>query len=157
MEKTNKYVVFSLDDQKFALPLASVERVVQVVEISPLAKAPDYIMGIINFHGEIVPVVNVRLLFNLSKKEINLSDKLIIAKTAMRSVALLVDSMGDMIEKADKEIAKSEKILLETRHVKGILRLNSGVVLLHDLDKLLTNDEVKLLKEALSKQKRRDK
>ena len=157
MKKINKYFVFGVSDQMFALALPFVEKVIQVVEITPLPKSPEHIFGIIDYHGQIIPVVNMRILFGLPEKEIELSDYLIITKTETRLVALLIDFIDDTIEKADEEIGKSENFLLETRHVKGILKLNDGAVLIHDLDQLLTSDEVKLLKAALIKQKENNK
>ena len=157
MKKLNKLVVFHLDDQLFALSLPTVDRVVRIVEITSLPKAPDYIKGIINFHGEIIPVVNIRMLFNLPEREIELSDQLIIAKTSMRTVALWVDSIDEVIEMADEDIVKSEKILLGIDYVEGVFKLDNGIVLIHDLDQFLTIEEISLLKAALKKQREKEK
>ena len=156
-DNQKKLVVFWLDKQRFALQLSTVERVVRIVEITPLPKAPDYIKGIINFHGEIIPVVNVRMLFNLPEREIKLSDQLIIAQTSMRTVALWVDSISEVIEKSKDEIVTSEKILLGIDYVEGVFKLDDGMVLIHDLDQFLTIEEISLLKAALTKQKEKEK
>lgn len=152
INKQKKLVMFRLDEQRFALSLPTVERVVRIVEITSLPKAPDYIKGIIDFHGEIIPVVNVRMLFNLREREIELSDQLIITKTSMRKVALWVDSISEVVERPEEEIIKSEKILLGIDYVEGVFKFKDGMVLLQDLDQFLSMEEVKLLRNALKKQ-----
>ena len=152
MKIQKNLVVFNLDNQRFALSLHTVEKVVRVVEITSLPKAPDYIKGIIDFHGEIIPVVNVRMLFNLPERKIELSDLLIITKTSMRKVALWVDSISEVVERTEDEIIKSEKILLGIDYVEGVFKFKDGMVLLQDLDQFLSMEEVKLLRNALKKQ-----
>ena len=79
MEQSNQYVVFTLDEQRYALHLAAVERIIPVVEITPLPKAPDLVLGIINVGGQIIPVIDTRKRFRLPERELNLSDVLITA------------------------------------------------------------------------------
>ncbi len=157
MEKLNKLVVFWLDKQRFALHLSTVERIVHIVEITPLPKTPVYIMGIINFQGKFIPVVNTRKLFLLPEKDIDLNDRLIIANTSMRTVALWVDTVSDVVERTEEEIIKAEKIFLDIDYVEGVFKLEDGIVLINDLDKFLTLEEITLLKAALKKQREKDK
>jgi len=157
MGKLNKLVVFRLDDQRFALHLSNVERIVRMVEINPLPKAPEYILGIINFQGKFIPVVNIRKLFLLPERDIDLNDQLIIANTSMRTIALWVDSVSDVVERTEDEIIRAEKILLDIDYVKGIFKFEDGMVLLQDLDKFLTLEEITLLKAALKKQREKEK
>jgi len=77
LEVMKDIIIFSLDEPRYALPLSLVERVVRIVEITPLPKAPDIVMGVINMHGQILPVINVRRRFNLPEREIRLEDQLI--------------------------------------------------------------------------------
>ena len=154
MEKNvNKLVLFWLDNQRFALNLASVVRVVRMVEISPLPKAPEYIMGIIDFQQKIIPVVNIRKLFHLTDRDIDLNDQLIIANTSMRTVALWVDTVSDVVDLSESEINKAEKIMMGIEYVEGVFKFDDGMVLLHDLDQFLTIEEINLLKTALKRQR----
>ncbi len=61
----NLYIVFTLDEQRYALHLSAVERVICVVEITPLPKAPEIVLGIINVGGQIIPVIDMRKRFRL--------------------------------------------------------------------------------------------
>ena len=93
-----KLVIFQLALHKFALPISAVERIIQIVEISELPKSPEFLMGIINVHGEIVPVIDPRVLFDLPLKEIELSDQLIFVKTANVKIALWVDVTNEVLD-----------------------------------------------------------
>ena len=84
MNASIQLVVFTLDSQRFALPLSAVERAIRIIEIVPLPKAPDIVIGVINLHGQIIPVVNIRKRFNLSEKEVNLNDHIVISHSKKR-------------------------------------------------------------------------
>ena len=149
MEIKIKLVIFKIAQQGFALLLSNIERIVQIVEIKRLPKMPEHVSGIINLHGEIIPVINLRFLFNLPKKEIELSDQLIIANTSTRKIALLVDSTQDVVEFSEDKIIKSDKIMLGIQYIKGVIKLDGGMVFFNDLDKFLKPEELELLETSL--------
>ncbi len=132
MSDLNQLVVFTLDEQRYALPLHDVERIVRAVEITRLPKAPETVLGVINVQGEIVPVVNIRSHIGLPGKEMSLNDQLIIAHTAKQSVVLLADAVDGVVE-----VLQSQKVLPCTECVKGIVKLDDRVLLILDLDSIL--------------------
>ncbi|MBI9068209.1 MAG: chemotaxis protein CheW [Salinivirgaceae bacterium] len=148
-----KLITFKLANQTFALPLADVERVIQVVEMRKLPKTPKSICGIINMHGEILPVINIRLLFMLPVREIELSDQLIIATISSRKVALLVDSTHDVVEIDEEEIIKADKIMFGMKYVTGVVKLENNMVLINDIAKFLSPEELTKLEVEIKNQK----
>lgn len=150
MEKLNKYFVFYIDSQMFAIPLFRIETTVLMVEIDPLPKVPEYILGAINYHGDIIPVVNLRKLFALPDKQEEVTDHLIIAKTPKQTIALWVDVLGEIIEREDADISKSTKFFYKTDFVTSVTKLNDKIVLIQDLDKLLSEKEITLLQLAIN-------
>ena len=153
MNKSNRLVVFTLDDQKYALYLPAVERVVSAVEITLLPKAPDIVLGVINFQGTVIPVVNIRKRFGLPEREIDLSDQFIIAKTSRKTVALVVDTVDEVIEPASVKVINTEKITSRIEYIDGVIKLEDGMILIFDLDKFLSLEEKKILTDALKKKK----
>lgn len=143
-------VVFALEDQRYALHLSAVERIVRAVEMTPLPKAPEIVIGVINVQGRIIPVFNIRRRFHLPEREIELSDQLIIANTARRTVALVVDTVDGVIERLSEEVTPADQVLPRIEYVEGIVKLENGLVLIHDLDKFLSIDEETKLDEALN-------
>jgi purine-binding chemotaxis protein CheW len=151
MNKSNQLFVFMLDDQRYALHLSAVVRVVRVVEITPLPKAPEIVLGVVNVQGQIIPVFNIRKRFRLPEREINLSDQLIIANTSKQPVALLVDAVSGVIELSEKEVTTFEKILPGTEYIEGVVKLEDGMIFIHDLDRFLSIEEEVALEKALEK------
>jgi purine-binding chemotaxis protein CheW len=149
LELSDKLVVFVLDEQLYALRLAAVERVVRAVEVMPLPKAPEIVLGVINAQGRIVPVVNVRKRFQLPEREVELSDQFIIARTSRRTVALVVDAVNDVVPCPEAQVVAAEKILPGLEHVSGVLKLSDGMIFVHDLDRFLSLDEEQALGEAM--------
>ncbi|MEE8389724.1 MAG: chemotaxis protein CheW [Anaerolineae bacterium] len=149
MDQPKQFVVFGLDEQRYALHLSAVETTLRAVEITVLPKAPEIVLGVINMQGRIVPVVNVRQRFRLPEREIALSDRFIIAHTARRVVALVADSVNGVVERAEHEVIAAEDILPEVEYVEGVIKLQDGMVLIHDLDAFLSLDEEKTLDEAM--------
>lgn len=145
-------VAFHLDDRRFALYLPAVKRVIRIVEITPLPKAPEIVIGMINMEGNIIPVLNIRKRFRLPEREIRLSDHLIIADTSKRIVAIMVDTVSDVIEKAAHDIVGASAILPVMEYVEGVVKLEDGMVLVHDLDKFLSLDEERVLEDAMKEQ-----
>jgi purine-binding chemotaxis protein CheW len=144
-------VVFALDEQRFALALASVERVARAVAVTSLPQAPAVVLGVVNVAGEIVPVYNLRQRFRLPQREMSLSDHLIIAKTPKRRVVLVADSVGGVLDLPEEKIVPAEKVLSEMGYVKGIVKLRDGLALIHDLDEFLCPEEEASLSEALDR------
>ncbi|HHF7347305.1 TPA: chemotaxis protein CheW [Legionella feeleii] len=144
-------VVFLINEHQFGLPLKSVDRVVQVVEITPLPNLPPNILGIINLQGQIMPVLNIRLYFDLPEHQINLSDKLIIINKNQKSAAFLVDKVVGVIEYDQKDFIDLEPLFPGMEHVRQVLKGQDGLILLlHDFDKLLPIDEAQSLQEAIA-------
>ena len=143
-----KNLVFSLDEPRYALYLSVVERVVRMVEITPLPKAPKIVMGVINFHGEIITVIDMRRRFNLPTREIELEDQLIIARTSKRLVALVVDSVIGIRELNHNQIVTAEQAFPFTDYLSGAAKTEGNLILINDLDKFLSLNEEKMLEIA---------
>ena len=150
--KNQMLVLFRLDEQHYALHLPAVERVVRTVEITPLPKAPEIVLGVINAHGQVIPVVNVRKRFRLPEREVDLDDHIMIARTSKRLLALPVDSVEGVIEYPEEQVVVSEKIVPGMEYVEGVLKLPDGLILIHNLEKFLSLKEEKALDGAMGEE-----
>jgi purine-binding chemotaxis protein CheW len=137
----NQLVAFVLGEQQYALPLRAVQRVVRIVEVTSLPKAPEIVLGVIDFQGNIIPVMNMRKRFGLPESETSLSDQLIVAETARRSVALVVNSVIGVLDRKAEEVTEAEKIVPGAQYVEGMTRLEDGILFIHDLDRFLSKKE----------------
>ncbi len=149
MNDSLSLVVFTLDQARYALRLEVVERVLRAVEITPLPKAPDSVLGIVNVQGRVIPVMNVRKRFRIPEREVSLTDQLILANTARRTVALLVDAVSGVVTRGSDELVATEQILPEMDYVAGVVKQPDGLVLIHDLETFLALSEERVLNQAL--------
>jgi purine-binding chemotaxis protein CheW len=149
LNTSNSLVIFTLDEHSYALHLPAVERALRMVEISPLPKAPEIVLGVINIQGRIVPVFNVRKRFRLPERETSLSDQLIVAQTSRRTVAMLADAVSGVVAYPEQQVIAAERILPGLEYVEGVAKLEGGMILIHDLDKFLSLEEETTLDNAL--------
>jgi purine-binding chemotaxis protein CheW len=142
-------VVWTFDAQRYALPLSAVERVVRAVEVTPLPAAPDIVCGVVNVHGQIVPVVDVRRRFHLPARETTLADQIVIAQSARRKVAFFIDAIGGVAECEERDVVPGNRIVPGLERVAGVAKLEDGLILIHDLDSFLSLDEEEVLDKAM--------
>lgn len=142
-------VVIVLDEQRYALRMAAVERIARMVEITPLPAAPPAVCGMINVQGRILPVYDLRRRFDLPQREIALTDQFIIARTARRPVALIADAVTEVVTCTEPDLIAAENILPGVAYMEGALKLKDGLILIHNLDKFLSLEEEQALDRAL--------
>jgi purine-binding chemotaxis protein CheW len=149
MGNDNQFVLFTAEGQQFALPLHSVDRVLQIVKFEPLPKTPDYICGVINLEGDLIPVINIRKIFLLPAKDYSLSDQLIIFFTGIGRMALWVDAVLETLILKDEDISSQNKLFLEVSCLDGISDFNNQVVLISDPDKFIERAHIKMIGNAI--------
>lgn len=149
MNSLDQLIVFSIDEQRYALPLSTVERVFRAVEITILPGALEIVLGIVNVQGRIIPVVNIRRRLGLQEREIDPDDQLVIANTSKRSIAFVADSVGGMIEIPEQEVVAAGEILPGMEYVKGIVKQDDGMIHILDIDSILSFGEIKSLDDAV--------
>ena len=147
-----RLVVFSLDGDRFAVPLASTDRVLSMVAVSPLPGCPDVVLGAINLHGDVVPVFDIRRRLGRPERVHAPEARLLIARAADRIVALPVDDVSGVAEVSADTIAAPETVIADIGHVSGIAALPDGLLLIHDLDAFLSIDEERQLDQAIEEQ-----
>ncbi|MFZ2629763.1 MAG: chemotaxis protein CheW [Rugosibacter sp.] len=144
-----EYVAIGLDELRVALRLSAVERVVRAVYVSPLPDAPEIVSGVVNVQGRVVPVVNMRRRFRLAERPAALTDRLVIARTNQRPVALMADTVSGVLEYPEPDIIAAASIFPGMAYVDGVVKLADGLILIHDLGRFLSLDEASALERAM--------
>jgi purine-binding chemotaxis protein CheW len=144
-----KLLIFSIANQQCALPLSKVERIIRSVEIKPVPKAPEIVAGIINLHGRAVALLDIRKLFRLADSPMTLESQIIIAQTATRQVALLVDSSTGVSEYRPEEVTAADEVYPGIANLDGVMKLHGGIVYIYDIDRFLSLEETALLDRLL--------
>jgi purine-binding chemotaxis protein CheW len=142
-------VIFTLDEQYYALHLAAVERVVWAVQVTLLPRAPAIVLGVIKVQSQIVPVFNLRQRLRLPARDIALSDQFIIADMSGQPVALAADAVIGVVEVAEQKTRTREKMFAGLAQLAGVATFGDQLVLIHDLDTFLSLNEQETLNNAL--------
>ncbi len=142
-------VLFTLDDRRYGLPLSAVERVVRMVDVTLLPKAPQIVLGVVNVQGRVIPVVDLRRRFGLPERNFALTDQLVIARTVRRPVALVADAVSGVLEYSGREASGAQDIVPGIEYVESVVKLPDGLALIHDLDRFLSLEEEAALGRAI--------
>jgi len=145
------WVIFGLDECRYALPLHAVERVVRAAYVTPLPSAPPIVLGALNIEGQVLPVFDVRRKFRLAERKLRPEQQFLIVRSRRRSVVLAIDSAHGLLELPVDACVDAATLIPEYRHIRGVIPLEDGLVLIHDLDLLLSPEEIHALDDALNK------
>lgn len=137
MSFSNTIIVFTLNDQEHAFPLSIVESVVRSVEITNVPNSPPLMLGLINFRGEIIPVINTRRCFGHPERGLRVQDRLIIANVNHRKMALVVDSVLGVQEFVTNQEADETTPLPGSGGLTAVLKGKQNIILVHHLEDLL--------------------
>ena len=145
-------LLFTLEGQRYALPMQDVRELVRAVRLTPLPQAPAVVEGLLDLRGELLPVLDMRRRFRLPARPLSTSDHLVIAQAGARRVALRVDRAEGLLALEPGQFDSSPRELPGVGYVAGALKLPDGLVLLHDLRTFLSQAEALELEEALAKE-----
>ena len=141
-------VVFTVEGRRFALPLEVVDRVVRAVHITPLPRSPALVLGIINVHGKLVPVIDLRERCGVPQRETQLTDHFILTHTATRDIALRADHV-EVVACPREKLTPVSSIVPEMQDVQELVDPGDGLLVVYNIALLLSKDEECGLQEAL--------
>lgn len=150
MEKET-YLTFKLGQEFFAVSVVNVLEVLEKQQITPVPCAPEHILGIINFRGSILPVVDTRLKFNLSGLETNLNNILIVFELESVensfSIAATADAVKDVIEISQDEIQPIPEMGLryDAQFIRGVVRREESFILLLETEKVFSISDAEII------------
>lgn len=130
-------VIFTIDENQYAIDLFIIQSVIRAAAVTPLLDAPDIIAGLINIKGKILPVINMRHLFNLPEKDIEPEHQFIIVNTSWQTVAIWVDFVLDVKVLSGQEIVQKNQILPDAIQFDGAVICHDGMVLIYDFERML--------------------
>jgi purine-binding chemotaxis protein CheW len=149
--ETTQYLTFSLDHEIFALDIAKVREVLDMTTITKVPKTPEFMRGVINLRGSVVPVVDLRLKFGLTKTEQTVNTCIIITEVSLDGdttvLGALADSVEEVLDLGPDRIEAAPKIgtRLNTEFIKGMGRQDDRFIIILDIDKVFSTDELALV------------
>lgn len=146
-----KPVVFKVGNEEYGVDIGIVRGIEKVLPVTPIHKANKNVKGIINLRGEVIPLYSLRRKFDMPDAQYTDNTKFIVIKTKELQLALEVDSVGEIQAVPDNSVFEMPKILKteDTKHYDKIIDVNNRIVVMLNVNKLLTKEETTELKDAL--------
>lgn len=143
-------VTFHLVGEHFALPIHDTREITLMMDITPVPSAPDFVEGVINLRGQILPIIDLRKRFDLESKEYDADTRIIICELSGNMVGLIVDAIHEVMRIPENSIAPAPKIVaggIGNEYIKGITHQDKDMIILINLGKVFSKGELSDLGE----------
>ena len=147
----DRYLTFVLGNECYGIEIRYVTEIIGIQAITEIPELPDYVKGIINLRGKIIPVIDVRIRFRKETKAYNDRTCVIVVDIKELSIGLIVDSVAEVLTIPEQDIVDPPQMNREvgSRYIRKIGKVGSEVKLLLDCEKLLTENELESINEAI--------
>jgi purine-binding chemotaxis protein CheW len=152
--ETTQYLTYKLDEEIFALDVAKVREILEYNSVTKVPRTPDFMRGVINLRGSVVPVIDLRLKFGMTGTEQTVNTCIIVTEVQMEDEVIILGALADSVqevvemEPAQIEAAPHIGTGLNTDFIKGMGKLDDRFIMILDIDRVFTDDELKNVNNA---------
>jgi purine-binding chemotaxis protein CheW len=144
-------VIFKLANEDYGLPISKVQEINRMVAVTKLPNTPDFMEGIINLRGRVIPVLDLRKRFGLGPQEHQEDTRIMVVDVSGQTVGLIVDAVHEVVTiKGDCIEQPPQSFFMDAQFVKGIGKLENRLVIMLDIDRVITSQEKVILKDVTS-------
>jgi purine-binding chemotaxis protein CheW len=142
-----KYLTFELAGEEYGVEILKVKEIIGIMNITSVPQTPEFVKGVINLRGKVIPVIDLRLKFGMSLQEYNERTCIIVVDINNMVTGIVVDSVSEVLNIKAEEIEETPSfgVKLYTEYILGMAKLKGQVKILLDIDKVLTSTDVSLL------------
>ena len=143
----NEFLTFTLGKEEYGIDILRVQEIRGYGAVTAIANTPPFIKGVINLRGIIVPIIDMRIRFNLGNVEYNQLTVVIILSLAERVVGMVVDGVSDVITLTAEQIKAAPEFsaALDTQYIKGLGAVDSRMIILIDIERLMNSRDMELV------------
>ena len=145
----SEFLTFTLGSEEYGMDILKVQEIRGYDAVTTIANTPEFIKGVINLRGTIVPIVDLRIKFHLGTVEYNQLTVVIILNLGHRVVGIVVDSVSDVLALTPEQIRPAPDLSagLDTRYLMGLGTVGERMLILVDIEKLMSSNEMELMDE----------
>lgn len=153
-DKEGKYLTFTLAEEEYGIGILKIKEIIGMLPITSVPQTPDFVKGVINLRGKVIPVMDLRLRFGMPAIDYTERTCIIVVEIAGNSgtilIGIVVDAVSEVLNIKGDDIEKTPTFgaKLNTDYILGMAKMEGGVKILLDIDRVLSNDELSLLSEA---------
>ncbi len=149
LEKMVEMLTFSLGAEEYAIDILKVQEIRGYEAVTRIANTPAFIKGVINLRGVIVPIVDMRIKFNLGDPQYNEFTVVIILNIGKRVVGMVVDGVSDVVSLKQDDIHPAPEFgTFDTQFLTGLATVNGQMLILVDIERLMSSTEMALVEQA---------
>ena len=151
---TRQYLTFQLSDEIFAIDVVNVREILEFTTVTRVPRTPEYMRGVINLRGSVVPVLDMRLKFGMSLTEKTINTCIVVVEVAYEDedivIGALVDSVQEVFELESEQIEPAPRIgtHLRTEFIKGMGKKDERFIIILDIDRVFSAEEISSLQQA---------
>ena len=152
MQASNEYLTFTLGKEEYGIEILKVQEIRGYETVTRIANAPGFIKGVVNLRGIIVPILDMRIKFNLGEARYDQFTVVIILNVAGRVVGLVVDSVSDVIQLTAQQIRPAPDFAsttFDTRYITGLGTIDERMLILVDIERLMSGVDMGLIEDAV--------
>lgn len=148
--KLNKYLTFTLGDEEYGLEILKVREIMGLMDITAVPRMPEFVRGVINLRGKVIPVIDLRLKFELESIEDSKETCIIVVDLVDTLMGIVVDKVSEVLDIGRSEIEETPSfgVSVDTRFILGMGKAKGRVVILLDIQKVLTSEDIEALARA---------
>ncbi len=153
-EREGKYLTFTLDKEEYGISILKIKEIIGMMPITSVPQTPEFVKGVINLRGKVIPVMDLRLRFGMGAIEYTERTCIIVVEIGGQSgtvmIGIVVDSVSEVLNIKGEDIEDTPTFgtRLNTDYILGMAKMEGGVKILLDIDKVLSAEEVTILEKA---------
>ncbi|MBN2124709.1 MAG: purine-binding chemotaxis protein CheW [Deltaproteobacteria bacterium] len=153
-QKAGKYLTFSLDREEYGIAIHKVKEIIGMMPVTTVPQLPDFVKGVVNLRGRVIPVTDLRLKFGMPSTEVTERTCIIVVEIRMDGgvilMGLVVDSVSEVLNIKGEDVQETPDFgaSLSTEYILGMARIEGGVKILLDIDRVLTTQELSFIQES---------
>jgi len=146
---TSRFLTFYIDDECYGLNISNVKEIIASMNITNVPKTPNYIKGVINLRGTVIPIVDVRLKFGMPEREYDINTAIVINEIDNVSIGFVVDRVEDVLPIKHSLLTEAPKFgaSVDTSFIENVAQINEDVVMILNLKKIFEHDELVNIKQ----------
>jgi purine-binding chemotaxis protein CheW len=136
-------VSFSLDNEEYGVDIAQVQEIIRMVDITHVPRAPDFMEGVINLRGQLIPIIDLRARFSMPRAQATKNTRIIVTEIGNKRVGIVVDSVSEVVTIPLEHVEQAPDLLAAagTEYIQGVGKINERLVVLLDLTMVITGEE----------------
>jgi purine-binding chemotaxis protein CheW len=153
-DREGKYLTFSMASEEYGIGILKIKEIIGMMSITTVPQTPEFIKGVINLRGKVIPVIDLRLRFGMTANDYTERTCIIVVEIPGLSgtvmIGIVVDSVSEVLSIKGDEIEETPTFgtKLNTDYILGMAKMDGGVKILLDIDRVLSRDEMNMLEEA---------